>query len=110
MGGAYGRKCLGIDGGCIDGEVSPRILHAGENGLRMSARVSASLSRANGAQFVVDHFSRGWRLMQKKKKWRGQARNLAWEVTASSSSNMAHTRQSRPDSGLGFQEETIKIF
>jgi hypothetical protein len=26
------------------------------------------LSRANGEQLVVDHFLRGWRSMQKKKK------------------------------------------
>ena len=31
-------------------------------------RESISLSRANGAQSVVDHFPRGWRLIEKKEK------------------------------------------
>jgi len=34
----------------------------------MSVRDPGSLSRANGAYLVVDHFLRGWRLMMKKKK------------------------------------------
>ena len=33
----------------------------------MSVRDPSSLSRAHGAQLVVDHFPRGWRCMQKKK-------------------------------------------
>ena len=36
--------------------------------LGRSVRDPASLSRANGAQLVVDHFLRDWRLMKKKKK------------------------------------------
>ena len=38
------------------------------NGLRMSAREPASLSRANDAHLVVDHASKGWRLVNKKKR------------------------------------------
>ena len=34
----------------------------------MSVRDPGSLSRANGAQLVVDHFLRGWRSMKKEKK------------------------------------------
>ena len=33
----------------------------------MHVREPGSLSRANGAWLVVDHFLRGWRLMKKKK-------------------------------------------
>jgi len=46
----------------------PRSFVLLKDGLRMSAREPGSLSRANGAQLVVDHFLRGWRLMKKKKR------------------------------------------
>ena len=46
---------------------------SGWDGLRMSVRDPGSLSRANGAYSVVDHFVRGWRLMKKKKGSRPHA-------------------------------------
>ena len=42
----------------------------------MSVRDPGSLSSANGAYLVVDHFVRGWRLINKKKQGEGEARNL----------------------------------
>ena len=52
-----------------------------EDGLRMSVRDPGSLSRANCAYLAVDHFSRGWGFMKKKKCWgRGVAtRRVSWE-------------------------------
>ena len=37
----------------------------------MSVREPGPLSRANSAYLVVDHFSRGWRLIKLKKKVEG---------------------------------------
>ena len=67
------------------------------DGLRMSVREPGFLPRAHGAQLVVDHISRGWRLMKKKKKL------LDFESSIEEDENVgsrAHRRRSEGLSGL----------